>query len=121
MANGEFPETQKHLFWKKERLANTHFLTVPYNAPNHEAALVVINHFLSPDAQLKKMDLKDWGENTTLAIDQLPEDMKKKFEEMDRGPATLSEEELSKHRLPELSAKYVEWLERGWIENVSKQ
>jgi putative spermidine/putrescine transport system substrate-binding protein len=121
IANGEFPKNSKTYVLEKGTLANTHFLAVPYNAPNPDAALVVINHFLSPDAQLKKMDLEYWGENTSLTIVKLPAETKKKFEEMDRGPATLSEDELSKHRLPELSAEYVEWLERGWIENVAKQ
>ncbi|MBM4762966.1 ABC transporter substrate-binding protein [Bacillus sp. B15-48] len=117
--NGEFPETSRTYVLEKGTLANTHFLAVPYNAPNPEAALVVINHFLSPDAQLKKMDITYWGENTALTLDLLPEDMKQAFEEIDRGSATLSEEELSEHRLPEISSEYVEWLERGWIENVA--
>jgi putative spermidine/putrescine transport system substrate-binding protein len=39
---------------------------------------------------------------------------------IDRGPATLSQEELSSHRIPEISAEYVQWLERGWLENVAK-
>jgi putative spermidine/putrescine transport system substrate-binding protein len=121
ITNGEFPQNSKTFVLEKGTLANTHFLAVPYNAPNPDAALVVINHFLSPDAQLKKMDLEYWGENTALTIDKLPVETKKKFEEMDRGPATLSEDKLSKHRLSELSAEYVNWLERGWIENVANQ
>ncbi len=116
--SGEFPESSKTFVLEKGTLANTHFLAIPYNAPNKDAAMVVVNHFLSTDAQLKKMELQYWGENTTLTIDRLPEEAKQRLEKIDRGPATLTQEELSEHRLPELSAEYVEWLERGWIENV---
>ena len=113
--SGEFPETTKTFILEKGTLSNTHFLAVPYNAPNADGALVLINHLLSPEAQLKKMDLEYWGENTALTVDLLPVDVKSKFDQMDRGRATLSEEELSKHRLPEISAEYVQWLERGWV------
>ncbi|WP_234978440.1 ABC transporter substrate-binding protein [Bacillus tuaregi] len=121
MTSGEFPKSSKTFVLDKGTLTNTHFLAIPYNAPHQDAAMVVINHLLSPDAQLKKMELEYWGENTALAVNRLPEDMKQRLEEIDRGPATLPEQELSEHRLPEMSAQYVEWLERGWIDNVANQ
>ncbi len=119
--SGEFPETTKTFILEKGTLSNTHFLAVPYNAPNADGALVLINHLLSPEAQLKKMELEYWGENTALTVGLLPDDVKSKFAQMDRGGATLSEEELSMHRLPEISAEYVQWLERGWLKNVGNQ
>lgn len=121
IASGEFPETTKTFVFEKGTLANTHFLAVPYNAPNGEGALVLINYLLSPEAQLKKLELEYWGENTSLDVDRLPEEMKKAFAETDRGKATLPEEELSQHRLPELSAQYVEWLEQGWMDRVGNK
>lgn len=121
ITSGEFPESTKTFVLDKGTLANTHFLTVPYNAPNQDAALVVINHFLSPDAQLKKMELEYWGENTALTVDLLPEETKKELEQIDRGSATLPESELAKHRLPEMNAEYVQWLERGWIDHVANE
>lgn len=121
IANGEFPETTKTFVLEKGTLANTHFLTVPYNAPNSEGALVLINFLLSPSAQLKKMDLDYWGENTVLSLERLSDEDRKAFEAVDRGQATLSEEILSKHRLPEISAEYVQWLERGWMNHVANE
>lgn len=121
IASGEFPKTTKTFVLEKGTLANTHFLTVPYNAPNSESALVLINFLLSPSAQLKKMDLDYWGENTALSIERLSEEDRKAFEAVERGQATLSEEKLSKHRLPEISAEYVQWLERGWIKHVANE
>lgn len=118
--SGEFPVTTKTFLFEEGTLANTHFVTVPFNTTNPYGALVTIDFLLSPDAQLKKMDLEYWGENIALNVDRLPEEYVEQLEIIDRGPATLSQEELESHRLPEMSAEYVQWLERGWIENVAK-
>lgn len=120
IVNGEFPETTKTFVLENGTLSNTHFLAVPYNSPNAAGALVAINYLLSPEAQLKKLELEYWGENTSLDVERLPEEYQTRFNEVDRGPATLTQETLTNHRLPELSAEYVEWLERGWMEHVSK-
>jgi putative spermidine/putrescine transport system substrate-binding protein len=118
---GEFPPTTKTFVLDQGTLSNTHFLAVPYNAANPAGALVLINFLLSPSAQLEKMDLKYWGENTSLSVDRLSADDKKTMDNIDRGPATLSQEELSKHRVPEIGAEYVQWLDRGWMDNVANK
>jgi putative spermidine/putrescine transport system substrate-binding protein len=120
IASGQFPETTKTFVLDKGTLANTHFLAVPFNSPNPAGALVTINELLSPEAQLKKMELTYWGENTSLDVTRLPEENQKQMKNIDRGPATLPEEVLAKHRLPEVSGEYVEWLDRGWIKNIAQ-
>jgi len=117
---GEFPASTKTFVFDQGTLSNTHFLAIPYNAPNPEGALMLINFLLSPAAQIKKMDLAYWGENMSLSVDRLSLKDKETVELIDRGPATLSQEELSSHRIPEIGADYVQWLERGWLENVAK-
>lgn len=119
IVNGEFPDTTRTFVLENGTLSNTHFLAVPFNSPNPHGAVVAINYLLSPAAQLKKMDVQYWGENTSLDVSKLPDKYKKILKEIDRGPATLSEEVLSEHRLPEINAEYAKWLERGWMENVS--
>lgn len=121
IASGEFPKTTKTFVLEKGTLSNTHFLTVPFNSPNPSGALVLINYLLSPEAQLAKMNLKYWGENTSLSVERLPEKYKQELDQIDRGSATLSEEELMKHRIPEIGADYVQLLERGWMDHVSKE
>ncbi|MEH7107345.1 ABC transporter substrate-binding protein [Bacillus sp. JJ1764] len=117
--SGEFPDTTKTFVLDKGTLSNTHFLAVPYNAPNSNGAMVLINFLLSPSAQLKKMDLEYWGENMSLDVERLSLKDQAKMNAIDRGPATLSQDTLSKHRVPEIGAEYVQWLERGWIDNVA--
>ncbi|MGJ7918957.1 ABC transporter substrate-binding protein [Neobacillus sp. LXY-4] len=121
IASGEFPKSTKTFVLEKGTLSNTHFLTVPYNSPNPSGALVLINYLLSPEAQLKKMDLQYWGENTSLAVDKLPEKNQAELKKIDRGSATLAEEELAKHRIPEIGADYVQLLERGWMDHVANK
>lgn len=120
VVSGQFPPTTRTLVLEGGTLANTHFLAVPYNAPHPAAALVAINFLLSPDAQLKKMELTYWGENTSLDVNRLPGDYRRQIQALDRGPATLPEEVLAGHRLPEIGPEYVEWLERGWLEHVAR-
>lgn len=117
--SGEFPASTKTFVLDQGTLSNTHFLAIPYNAPNPNGALILINTLLSPSAQLKKMELEYWGENMSLSVDRLSEKDKKTMEAIDRGPATLTQRELSSHRIPEIGAEYVQWLERGWIKNVA--
>lgn len=117
--NGEFPESTKTFVLDQGTLSNTHFLAIPYNAPNPYGALVLINSLLSPTAQMKKMELEYWGENLALSVNHLSEKDKKMIDEIDRGPATLSQQELSSHRIPEIGAEYVQWLERGWMKHVA--
>jgi putative spermidine/putrescine transport system substrate-binding protein len=119
--SGEFPASTKTFVLDKGTLSNTHFLAIPFNAPNPEGALTLINFLLSPEAQMEKMQLEYWGENMSLSVERLPKVDQKTVETIDRGPATLSQEELSSHRVPEISPEYVQWLERGWIENVAKK
>ncbi|TDL66200.1 ABC transporter substrate-binding protein [Rhodococcus qingshengii] len=118
--SGEFPASTKTFVFDKGTLSNTHYLAIPNNAANPQGALVLINFLLSPAAQIKKMDLAYWGENMSLSVDRLSIKDKQAVELIDRGAATLSQEELSSHRIPEISAEYVQWLERGWLENVAK-
>ncbi|MFF2446102.1 ABC transporter substrate-binding protein [Neobacillus sp. NPDC058068] len=115
---GEFPASTKTFVLDKGTLSNTHFLAIPYNAPNPDGALTLINFLLSPSAQMKKMELEYWGENMSLSVERLSDKDRAIVESIDRGSATLSQEELSSHRVPEIDAEYVQWLERGWMENV---
>ncbi|MFJ5714870.1 ABC transporter substrate-binding protein [Neobacillus sp. NPDC093127] len=118
---GEFPASTKTFVLDKGTLSNTHFLAIPYNAPNPDGALTLINFLLSPSAQMKKMELEYWGENMSLSVERFPDKDRDIVESIDRGSATLSQEELSSHQVPEIGAEYVQWLERGWMKNVANK
>lgn len=117
---GTFPSSTKTMVFNSGTLANTHFLTIPFNSPNKASAETVINFLLSPEAQIAKFDPKNWGDGLAIDFSKLSEDEKNKVKAIDRGAATLPEAELESHRVPEIKASYVDFLEKGWRENVSK-
>ncbi len=120
IAEGQFPPSTRTFVFEKGTLANSHYLAVPFNAPNPHGALAVINFLVSPEAQKKKMEQTYWGENMSLDLKRLSPEDQEWVQQLDRGVATLPEEVLAKHRLPEIDGQYVEWLERKWLENIGK-
>lgn len=117
---GQFPETTKTFLLENGTLSNTHFLAIPYNSAKKEGALMTINFLLSSDAQLKKMDSKYWGDQMVIDVDKMTEKEKIEYKRLTTSEITLSSEILKKHALPEMRARYIQFLETGWIDNVVK-
>jgi putative spermidine/putrescine transport system substrate-binding protein len=115
---GSYPATVRTFVMKGNSIYNTHFLTIPFNAPNKAAAMVLANFLLSPEAQLSKFQPKNWGDFPALDMRRLPEDWRNKFMAVDLGKATLSPAELAKHAVPEIASQYLEALEAGWEKQV---
>jgi len=118
--DGRYPETVRTFVMKDRSLANRHFVSIPFNAPHAPAALVTANFLLSPEAQLSKNQPETWGDMTVLDIDRLPAEWSRKFEELKLGAATLPFSILAENAVPEISADYVEYLEKHWQENMLK-
>ncbi|MFW5736001.1 MAG: ABC transporter substrate-binding protein [Halanaerobium sp.] len=117
---GNFPESSRSFVIEEGTISNTHFLAVPFNAPQKEAALVTANFLLSFKAQYDKMIPANWGDFTVLALDKLSAEQKEQFENIDLGEATVPLEELEAHRVPEIPAKWVPVIEDVWSEEVSR-
>lgn len=118
IAQGLAPETVRTYLWDQGTIGNTHFLAIPFNAPNKEGALVAANFLLSPAAQLSKYDPENWGDLPALDISKLDSDTLAQLEAIERGPATLSPEELQNKRLPEIASAYIPVIEELWQERV---
>lgn len=117
---GTFTTSTKTMVFDSGTLANTHFLAIPYNSPNKDGAEEVINYLLSPEAQIAKFNPQNWGDGLALDFSKLSEEYKNQINAIDRGETTMSINELESHRVPEIEASYVNFLEKGWIENVTK-
>ncbi|WP_237417573.1 ABC transporter substrate-binding protein [Halobacillus litoralis] len=115
---GVFPASTRSFVMEPGSIGNTHFLSIPFNSPNQPGALAAINFMLSPEAQLEKYKPDDWGENTPISFDQLPEDIKEEFKAVERGESVLSTEELQESFLPESEAAYVDWMKEKWFNEV---
>ncbi len=117
---GLFPESSRTFVLESGTLANTHYLSIPFNSKNQEAAMVLVNYMLSPQAQIEKFMPENWGDGLAIDVEKLSKQDREKVNSIDRGEATLSPEVLKNHRIPELPSSYVDRIEQGWNENVSK-
>ncbi len=118
---GRFPESTGTFLLDGGTLANTHFLSVPFNSSDKAGAMVAINEMMSPDAQTAKLSPENWGDLSALDFEKLSPDQQQAMNKVDLGTATLPLEELEDHRLPELSADYIEIIEKGWLEHVAQK
>jgi len=114
---GLFPESTRTYLLDGGTLANTHYVAIPFNAPNKEGAQVVANFLQSPEAQVEKADPSGWGDLTALEVDRLPEEERRAFEKP-AGEAVLPTEELAENRVPEARAEWLLALEEGWRREV---
>jgi putative thiamine transport system substrate-binding protein len=108
IAAGELPETVRSFTFAGGTLANTHFVSIPYNAAAKAGALVLADFLLSPEAQAHKQDPKVWGDPTVLAMGKLPAADKARFDALDLGIATLRPDQLG----PALDEPHPSWTER---------
>ncbi|NUO72146.1 MAG: ABC transporter substrate-binding protein [Frateuria sp.] len=92
-------------------VGNTHFLAIPRTASEPEAAQVVIDFMLSPQAQARKADINVWGDPTVLAVDRLPANQQQPF----AAQARPGQVDRPAPVLLEPHGSWVDPLEREWL------
>lgn len=120
VAAGDFPKTTRSFVLNTGTMGNTHFLAIAFNAQNPDAAQVVINFLLSPEAQLSKYAPSVWGDMPVTSMSLLDANMRGRFNRTDIGKASLKAEELERKRIPEPKAEVVSMIEKLWGEKVLK-
>jgi putative spermidine/putrescine transport system substrate-binding protein len=116
---GEYPPTARTFVFDAGTIGNYSYLTIPFNATNPAAALVVINYLMSHEHLLEQSQ-------ELMAVyphdpAQLTPAQRDAVRRLPRGEASLTEEELSSHLAPEADAGYLEKLEKDWRERVLQQ
>jgi len=111
---GILPPTARPLVLRDGTLANSHYLGIPFHAPNPAGAMVVADFLLSPEAQLEKLRPDVWGDGTVLARDRLPEEWTKRFARAEKDPGGLPADTLARYAIPEVAPRYHEELQRDW-------
>jgi putative thiamine transport system substrate-binding protein len=111
IAAGVLPASVQAFQWSGGTIGNTHFVAIPFNARAAAGAQVVANFLLSPAAQARKADLKQWGDPTVLALEKLTPADRALFGSgvapgQVRTPAPV---------WPEPHASWVEPLETEWV------
>ncbi|BFM48421.1 ABC transporter substrate-binding protein [Marinomonas sp. THO17] len=110
---GNLAETVRSYVFTGGTIGNTHFLAIPYNSSATAGAQVVANFLLSPEAQIRKQTPTVWGDLSVLAYHKLSSADQQKFDDLPRGIATLTIEELGQ-TLPEPHSSWVGALETEW-------
>lgn len=118
--DGIFKDTVRTYIFDEGTISNTHFVAIPYNAEDKSGAMVVAHFLLSPEAQFEKAKSDVWGDFPVIAHDHLPPEWQKKFQNLSKGIATLTDQELQAHQLPEPPSEVLIYLEKGWQEQVLK-
>ena len=99
--DGLYPPTVRTFVFDEGTIANTHFVAVPFNAADKEGAMVVADFLISPEAQLQKADPAVWGDFPAIDFARLEPAWRAKFDALPRGDATLPNDVLQSHQLPE--------------------
>ncbi|MCB5160598.1 ABC transporter substrate-binding protein [Marinomonas algarum] len=110
---GNLADSVRSYVFTQGTIGNTHFLAIPYNSSVKAGAQVVANFMLSPEAQIRKQHPTVWGDLSVLSYNRLSEAEKEQFNDIPRGIATLSIEELGQ-TLPEPHSSWVSALEKEW-------
>lgn len=118
IAEGVFSSETETFLFEKGTIGNTHFLAVPFNAPNKSGAIAVINAILSPEIQLSKYEPSVWGDLPVTSPRLLTQAQKDAFDKVQLGEGVLDQEELLTRRLPEMPAPLVPLIEEIWKEEV---
>ena len=111
IAAKRLPASVQSWQFAKGTIGNTHFVAIPYNAPNKAGAQVVANFLLSPAAQARKADIDVWGDPTVLDVPRLPAADQALFKSAIRPGQLLK----SAPTLPEPHASWVDALEKEWV------
>jgi len=118
VASGVYPETVSSFVFDTGTIGNSHYLAVPFNAPEKAAALLVMDYLQSPEAQVEKMKATVWGDMPAFDVTKVNNDLLDQIKDIENKPGVLSLEELTQKRNPEMKAQYIEWIKELWIESL---
>lgn len=118
IATGEYIDSTRTFIFHKGTIGNTHFLAIPFNAPNKAGAMALINYILNVKSQATKYEPATWGDLPVLDNDKLSQKEKERFASIPLGIATLPQEILLEHRIPEMPVDLVPIIEKIWMEEI---
>jgi putative thiamine transport system substrate-binding protein len=114
------PKNTRSFVMQDGSLSNIHFIAIPYNSANSDAAKVVANFMLSVEAQAKKQQAKIWGDSTVLDVSQLSRQEQLLFSIEQQHPSALP----VSSKIIALSEPHPSWsrlLTREWLKRYGAQ
>lgn len=119
IALGKFPATTRPFVLEGGTAANTHFLAIPFNAPNKAGAAALIDMLLSPELQASKMDPRNWGDLPAIDLERLSARQKALFENVLTDDEAAFLMAMLKKHMPELPADMVPVIDDLWTKDIS--
>ncbi len=109
IAHGTLPATARAYVLDGGTIGNCSFVAIPYDAANPEAAMVLANFLLSPEAQGRAADPRVLGSPTVLDVDKIGDATERNWlESLPMPPGTLTEAQLG----PTLPEPHPAWMTR---------
>lgn len=108
IGEGLLPDTARVHTLDGGTIGNANFVAIPFNATAKEAAMVVADFLLSPEAQARKEDPRYWGSLTVLDRAKLDAAQRALFDAIPRHPAAPAPDALG----PALAEPHPSWMER---------
>jgi len=99
IANGTLPENSRAYVLDGGTLGNCSFVAIPFNADHRDAALLLADFLLSPEAQAHAADPRQLGSPTVLALSRLSPADRALFDGLPHPPGLLTAAELGVPRL----------------------
>ncbi|MBX9733833.1 MAG: ABC transporter substrate-binding protein [Chitinophagaceae bacterium] len=104
---GVFTPTSKAYILQSGTIQNTHYVGITANSSSKAAAMVVCNFLISPEAQIKKNDIRLWGSRTVLAMDKLEKEWQDKFDALPKRKYGLDAAYIKSNAIKELAPEYM--------------
>jgi putative spermidine/putrescine transport system substrate-binding protein len=121
---GTLPSTAAPFVFDTGTIADHHYLAIPVNAAEPEAAMVFADLVLEPDLQAAKLDpANGWGDGLAVSADRLDDDQAAAIDTIVRqiGDTSVPPERLADVRLPDSLAALTRALDRDWDAFVRQQ
>ncbi|MBT9153594.1 MAG: hypothetical protein DDT39_00251 [Firmicutes bacterium] len=118
IAQNRAPASLRTFVFDEGNIGNTHYVAIPFNSPNKDAAFVLIHHLISVAMQAAKLDVGNWGDLPVLDLTRLSETERATIAGTNIGQGVLPMSELLTKRLPEIHARKVAIIEELWREEV---
>lgn len=104
---GIFPASSRAYVPATGTIQNSHYLGISRFSARKEAALVVCNFLISPEAQWKKMQPAVWGDGAVLSLEKLPAEWQERFRDIPGRKHAPERKEIQDRALLEPAPEYM--------------
>lgn len=120
IADDKYNPGAKPFFLKDGAVGSTHYLSIPWNAPNKSGAMVVINAALDLKMQASKFKTAGWGDIPVLNAQSLNSEELKLLKKSVTKKTSPRLEDLITSRQPQMSVNIEVIIKQMWSEKLAQ-